>query len=247
MNTPMQPSPSPIADLLRSFLPIGTLRKGAWAPTGAGVLVLDTPVVWLVTATAAIDALGDEPVHTWVPQQRGAAVFDLAAAQQRFGLRWIRHATQEIAATLLPLDPSFAIKAFGLQQSAWLRDVAALQPTVSLGCPYSQEMANPGHPAPAVFTGVVARVEPEAHRIYTTAPLLPRNAGAPLLLASPYGGPITLAGILTGTIQLGGTDPRDLPIRLAAAVPFDTVLELIQSPAANACREAATAGTRQEP
>ena len=74
-------------------------------------------------------------------------------------------------------------------------------------------------------------------RIFSTAPLLPRNAGSPLVLASPYGGAVTLAGILIGNTILSEADPRMLPIRLSEAVCVDAAFELIRSPAANDQRQ----------
>jgi hypothetical protein len=93
---------------------------------------------------------------------------------------------------------------------------------------------------------VISSADPQSGLIYSTAALLPHNVGAPLLLASPYGGNVTLAGILLANTLIAGTDPRAQPVRLGRAICVDAALELIRGDAANAQRRQVSAGTKAE-
>jgi hypothetical protein len=237
LNPPERTAP---ADWLRAFLPLGTLRGDAWRPLGAAVLLVDMPVVWLVTAASVVDQFAGDPAMAWVPRNEGSGLLNLSRVHEQFGLAWIRHPSQDLAATLLPVDSSFDIRAFSAAQCTRLSDLQPMQPIVAVGCLYGGEFANSPSPAPAVLDGIVSRKDPQSQRIFTTAPLLPRNTGAPLLLASPYGGAVTLAGIQVGNVLIGEVDPRVMPVRLGVSIGIDAALELIRSEAAGAQRLAAS-------
>ncbi|MCC7062857.1 MAG: hypothetical protein IT456_08650 [Planctomycetes bacterium] len=236
-------------DWLRAFLPLGTLRGDSWRPLGAGVLLVDMPVVWLITAASVVDQFAQDPAMAWVPHRDGSGLLNLSRVHQQFGLAWIRHASLDLAATLLPVDANFDIRAFSAAQCTRLADLQPLQPVVTVGALYGGEFANSPAPAPAVHDGIISRKDPQSQRLFTTAPLLPRNVGAPLLLASPYGGTVTLAGICLGNVLIGEVDPRTMPVRLGVAIGVDAALELIRSDAAAGQRLAASrsSSTNQPP
>jgi hypothetical protein len=226
-------------DWLRAFLPLGAMRGDTFLPHGAGVLIVDRPFVWLVTASAVLEALEGQRCCAFVPRQQGHGLLDLTTSHERLGLGWLRHASAGLAACLLPIEPSFDLRAFAVGQCARLADVLPMQPAVSVGCAYGLDTGDAVRMAPLVFDGIVAGIEAKAQRILTTAPLVPRNLGAPLLLASPYGGPVQLAGILLGERQLAEPDPRALPLRLGVAVSADAAFELIHGPEGKNLRERA--------
>ena len=70
-----------------------------------------------------------------------------------------------------------------------------------------------------------------------------RNAGAPLLLASPYGGEVTLAGVLLDHTLIHESDPRALPVRLSRSICVDAALELIRGSDAQTQRARVTQGS----
>lgn len=227
------------ADWLNAFLPLGFKQGDNWNPVGSGVLIVDRPLVWLVTASEALTSLGEQDLTTWVPSEKGAGLLNISDSQRRSGIGWIHHPAG-LSATLFPLDPSFQIKAFAETQCTKVRDLQPLQPTASMGCLYGADIAPTPSPSPAVCDGVVSSVNQHSGDIYSTAPLLPRNVGAPLLLASPYGGAVTLAGILLGNAMITEADPRILPVRLSKSICVDAAMELIRSEAANAQRQRVT-------
>jgi len=229
-------------DWTKSFVALGSLREDSWVPSGAGVLLVDPPVVWLVTLKSVVDSLAKNFSHAWVARQNNRGLLDLGRAQEALGLGWVSHSRYDIAATLFPLDPKFDIKAFSHTQSTMISDVHAAQPVLTVGCMYGPDVDNPGYPAPAVYDGIVARSEVGSQRIYTTALMFPRNAGGPLVVASQYGGPVSLAGIMVGNVMLGDTDPRVLPVRVGSALAIDSAWELVRSEAAVAQRQRAMAG-----
>lgn len=238
-----QPAPT---EWLRSFVPLGWARGDAWTPLGGGVLVLDLPFVWLVTAAAVVQKAGERHLLAWLPGRTRPQLLDLTQSLQTLGLGWIQHAQEDLAATLLPIDPKFDVRAFGPGQCTRIAEVPFLQPVVTLGALYSPEIPSAGQPALAMLDGLVARADEGTRRLYTTATLLPRNQGAPLLLASAHGGPATLAGILTGNVTLPEADPRELPTRLGCAIAIDAALELLAGDAANQLRQRARDGAPSE-
>lgn len=235
----MTPGQAASHDWLRAFLPLGSMRGDTWLPHGAGVLLVDRPFVWLCTAGAVLDQLAGERCCAFVPRQQGHGLLDLSTSHERLGLGWLRHPRVDLAACLMPIEPSFDIRAFAVAQCTRLADVQPLQPAATVGCAFGLDTGDAARMAPLVFDGIVAGVERGAARILTTAPLVPRNLGAPLLLASPYGGPVQLAGIVTGERLLTEPEPRALPLRLAVALSVDRLFELIHGPEGKALRERA--------
>lgn len=222
MNSPGKPS----ADWMRAFLPIGQVRDGSWEPRGGAVLLVDQPLVWLVTARSVLEACGEGDVATWVPGKQRSGLLNVSESQQRTGTAWVHHPVG-LSATMFPLDADFDIKAFAETQSTKVRDVEPLQPTASLGCIYSG-LSNQGQPVPAVLEGIVSAVDKQSGLIVSSSPLLPRNVGAPLLLASPHGGAVMLAGILLETAWVGDADPRVPPLRLSQSICIDAAFELVR-------------------
>ena len=223
------------SDWLQTFLPLGCLHDGEWEPRGGGVLLLDRPVIWLVTARAALEGLGDRPLHTWVPREQGGAFLDLTASQRQAGIDWIHHPTG-LSATLFPTDDSFRIRAFTEAQCTRVRKLTPLQPVATIGCLYGPDIEQQPQPTKAVLDGIISSVNAQTGTIYSTAAMLPNNAGAPLLLASPYGGAVTLAGVLLGDAMAAAGDPRALPVRLGRAICVDAALELVRGKQAEAQR-----------
>ena len=226
---------------LNAFLALGTTEGDSWTPCGGAVLLLDRPVVWLVTAREAIAAAGGRNLSTWVNNSgtadgapAGPGLLDITDSQRQSGFDWIHHPTG-LSATLFPLDARFGLKAFAETQCSRVRTLQPLQPTASVGCPYGVDTGTP-HPMPAVCDGVISSVNQHSGIVLSTSPMLPNNVGAPLLLASPYGGDVSVAGILLGNALLTETDPRALPVRLGRAICIDAALELVRGADAEAQR-----------
>lgn len=230
------------SDWARAFIALGSLREDAWVPQGAGVLLVEPPVVWLVTLRSVVEVMSKSSCHAWVARQNGAGLLDLGRAQEALGLGWIVHAGQDLAATLFPMEPSFEVKAFSASQCTLCDDLLAMQPAFSVGCMYGHDVANPGFPVPAVYDGVVSCGQTGCAKVYTTAMMFPHNAGGPFLLASQYGSQVSLAGLMAGNVVLADADPRALPVRVGSVIAIDVAWELLRSDAATAMRQRAIAG-----
>ena len=233
------------SDWLSAFLPLGCSHGDEWEPLGGSVLLLDRPVVWLVTAREVLRGLGNRELSTWVAQESGGGFLSITESQRRAGIDWLHHPAG-LSATMFPIDASFRIKAFAETQCTRVRHLKPLQPTASVGCLYGPDIEPQAHPTPAVLDGIITSVNPTTGTIYTTAPMLPHNLGAPLLLASPYGGAVTLAAILLGNATVSEADPRALPVRLGHAICVDAALELIRGKAATQQRQHITESLKQK-
>jgi hypothetical protein len=225
-----------LTELQQAYVPLGTFADKAWQALGAGVLIVDLPVAWLVTAASLLDRAGDRALAAHVWSGDTVTIVDMAQVQSESGLSWLRHESLDLAAALFPLQAGWDLKGFGEPQ---LARTELLRPGVqvcSLGCPPSSA---PGQPPPIVLDGILSDVQVGTGVLLTSAPLLGLSVGAPLLQTGGLSGQAQLAGILTRTILLPEHDPRLPPIRLAEAVPVRKALALIRSPAGKAQRKAA--------
>ncbi|MGK0304088.1 MAG: hypothetical protein ACI89X_004995, partial [Planctomycetota bacterium] len=117
------------SDWLNAFLPLGRTQGDSWTPLGGGVLILDRPMVWLVTASEVLASLENDDLTTWVPNQKGVGLLNITDSQRQSNISWVHHPAG-LSATLFPLDPSFLIKAFTETQCTRVRELQPLQPTV---------------------------------------------------------------------------------------------------------------------
>ncbi len=239
MSVPQKPGAT---DWLHVYLPLGCKNGDNWTPVGGAFLLLDQPMLWLVTATSAITAAGGAPVSTWVRTADGVVLLDVTDSQRRSGLDWIHHPAG-LSASLFPADPKFKLKAFTETQCTRVRNLRPLQPAAAIGQLYGADFDPSPARSPAVLDGIVSAVDERSGAVLATAPLLPRNAGAPLLLASPYGGDVTLAGVLLDNSIVHEADPRTLPVRLSRSICVDAALELIRGDDAKTQRARVTAST----
>lgn len=244
---------APSADDWRhAFVPLGVTRGDTWQPVGAGVLVVDSPVVWLVTARSVLDGVGAAPVVAWVataPERtdkaEGHAFVDLTTGRSA-DLAWLRHPERDLAACPFPVAPSWRVKAFSEARTLLEPDLQPLLPACVVATAWG--LGAPGQrPVPLALDGSLAGVDPGARTIITSAPLLPRNAGAPVLVQLPAqaGGGVALAGIATHSVSVAeGVSSTLPPVRLTIAAPIALAFELLRSPAGKAARKAALAAGR---
>lgn len=232
-------------DWLGAVVPLGLAREGAWRPIGAGALFIDPPVVWLLSVGSLLDAVpADRNLAAFVSEEQGGTVLDLTTGRRGTPIDWIRHASLDLAACLFPINPAWSIKAFPearCVESEQLFPGLAVQAVCSA---YGSELG--ARPAPLLLGGTLARKEPAG--LVTTLPLLPQNAGTPLLvpISAQEGGGVALAGILLRRIAL--PDPG---LALSVAAPITEALGLIRSEAGRAQRRIAVehsrAGAPSEP
>lgn len=232
----------PVSEWLNAFVPLGSYGDESWSPAGAGVLIVDLPVVWLVTSKSLVQQAAEQqaPLAAFLSREEGGAILDLGESQAASGLGWIEHEDLDLAATLFPVNPAWKIKAFAQQQCAPAAELHALLPVCSLVCPYG--LAPTERPQPFVLTGTISHVS--GPLLYTSAPLLAQNRGAPLVLGSGLGGKIQLAGILTQSLLVPEPDPRVPPVRLSVAVGMEEVWSLVRGPAAVAQRAQVSAAAK---
>lgn len=247
MSAPYDAQRAPSADEWRqAFVPLGTARGDVWTPLGAGVLLVDNPVVWLVTARAVLDAAGASPIVGWVETVDGGnALVDLSTGRTA-DLAWLRHPERDLAACVFPIGTTWRIKAFNEARTLQEADLQPLLTTCVVGSPYG--IGAPGQrPTALALEGALAGVDLAARTIVTSAPLLPRNGGAPLLVPLPpqAGGGVVLAGIATHSVAVPEAVQSTLaPVRLTIAAPIALAFELIRSAPGKAARKAAMAPGR---
>jgi hypothetical protein len=229
-------------DWLNAFVQLGRFEDDTWTPVGGGFLFLDADVVWLVTARDVVDTAAGGRLAAWVG--RPGTIVELSKALHENGLDWVRHEHRNIATCLFPLDASWNVKAFSEAASMRARDMTPLLQTCSLGALYGYDMG--GRPPTLAIEGVLSSVALDQGHLFTSAPLLPANVGAPLLVvtASPgLGGTVLLAGILTQSLPVRPASDPMVPANLvppqlhvSVAHPIGDVIGLIRSEAAAAQR-----------
>lgn len=236
-----------VAECLPAVLPVGRTRDGGFQPLGAGVLFIDSPLVWLLTARSLVEAAGDAPLGAYISPEREGTVVDLTTGRRGTPLDWLRDPEHDVAACLFPIDPSWPIKAF---PEARCVDASLLGPATtvaSVSLPWGLPGSS-GPPPRVVLPGTLTHFGP--HRLLTTAPLLPLNVGAPLVLCATEdaGGGLGLVGLLTRTLVVpeppGSPAP---PVRMAEAVPIEAAVALVRSDAGKAQRRLAIESSRSAP
>jgi hypothetical protein len=247
-TNPYDAPKAPSADDWRhAFVPLGVSRAEGWQPVGAGVLLVDSPIVWLVTARSVLEAAGGSPIVAWVgtssaEKGEGHAFADLTTGRTG-DLAWLRHPERDLAACVFPIGPTWRVKAFSEARTLLEPDLQPLLPACVVGTAWG--LGAPGQrPVPLALDGTLAGIDPGARTIITTAPLLPRNAGGPLLVQLPAqaGGGVALAGIATHSVTVSeGVQSTLPPVRLTIAAPIALAFELIRSAPGKAARKAALA------
>lgn len=232
-------------DWLSAFVPIGLLRSPTeWVPIGAGVLLHDRPVVWLITAAHVVRSSKDGELAPLVTRaQGGPTVVQLTDIQSKRGYQWHFDEKRDIAATLMPVSADWQIKA--VEEKLCIK-VAELVPSMqcyTVGCPYGVRGFDPQRSTPLVLDGVIAGVDPNSGTVYTSVPTFPGNSGGPIIVRrepfNPAGGmvvgrpTILLAGIILQA-QLVASEPAEAarvlpPLHLGMGVSIEAALQLIKS------------------
>jgi hypothetical protein len=221
----------PVADILNAFVPLGTYGEEAWSPAGAGVLIVDRPMVWLITAKTLVESAGETPLAAFLAHGPGGTILDIRDSHQNSGLSWIWHRELDLCATLFPLSPAWGLKAFTQKQCAPREDLGPLVPVTSIGVPYGLLPAE--RPEPVLLSGSLATLQ--GSHLYSSAPLLAQNSGSPLLCMGSEGA--LLAGIQTRTLAAARSNPRVPPVVLSEAVCMDAVWDLVRGEQALAQRK----------
>jgi hypothetical protein len=230
---------------LPAILALGRTRDGSFVPAGTGVLFLDSPLVWLLTAASVATAADAAPLGAWISADGEGTVLDLTTGRRGTPLDWLVDTTHDLAACLFPIDPRWPIKAFPEARCASPEVLAAGLPVLSVGYPWG--VAELGRaPTRVVLPGLLAQVDAGAGRLLTTAPLLPLNAGAPLVVAMPAeaGGGMGLVGLLTRSLAVPEPAPGVAPVRLTLGSPVTAALALVRSDAGRAQRRLAIDASR---
>lgn len=221
---------------LGALVPLGVSpQENVWRPLGAGVLLIDPPVVWLITAAALLDAAGDTTLAAFVTSQGGGTGLDLTTGRRGTPLDWLRHERLDLAACLFPINPAWGIKAFPEARCLAAEQVTAGLPLQVAAYAYGTSELGP-RPAPLLLPGQVARRD--ASSFLTTAPLLPHNLGAPLVTPFPGGG-VALVGIQVRRVAVPDLTGPLPALHLSQALPISEGLALIRSEAGRAQRRLA--------
>ena len=227
---------------LSAFVPIGILRDGnAWMPAGAGVLLHDPPFIWLVTANhvVATKSSGDFAVFVTHRHEQQRVLINLTNGHRSFGIGWLRNARDDVAACLMPADPSWDIKAVGRELCANFDDLVPSMQCYTVGCPYGLAGVDPQRAVPLVLDGIVAGLDRRERLIYISTPTFPGNSGGPIVIVRPpynadgnlvVGMPtVFLAGIVREQLIVRG-DKDDAPLlHLGLGIPIAAGLRLIHS------------------
>ncbi len=76
---------------LHAFMSLGCVHNNNWELQGGGVLLLDQPVVWLVTATKVIEDLDGQDLVTWVRRKDSVNLLNISETQRKTELDWLHH------------------------------------------------------------------------------------------------------------------------------------------------------------
>lgn len=235
------------AEWLAAFLPLGVVREQkAWAPLGAGVLLIDPPILWLVTARSTLQRAGDQTLSAFVSEDQGGTVLDLVSGRRGTAFDWLEDTAAGLVACLFPVDRSWPVKAF--PEAACVTDELEPGSAVwAVGAVYGQPLLGE-RPSPLVLPGILARRD--AEQLVTTAPLPPMNLGAPLLVPvrGEGGSGAALAGIVTAILTVPAEPGIPAAsLRLSVATPVAAALSLIRSEAGKAQRRLAIERSRPSP
>ncbi len=229
MSTPASKTVTP-PELLKACVPLGQRTETAWTPLGAGVLLFEHPFVWVATARSVLAQAGDRPVFAWVSDDQGGTVVDLSAGLTEAGLAWVEHPSLDLAISLFPFDPAWGLLVFVDVHCLPAEKLGPLVGVSSIACPYGTGALSE-KPMPMALGGVISRTDADGQRLFSSAPLFPQNAGAPLVVGPDSKGIVYLAGSLTHTILVPEVLPVP-PIRISVATTTDAIWELIHSDAA---------------
>lgn len=238
------PKPSAPDDWLGAIVPLGLARETTWRPVGAGVLLIDPPLVWLAAPRSLLEQLPpDRNLAAFVSEQQGGIVLDLITGRRGTPIDWIRHETLDLAVCLFPVNPAWGIKAFPESRCVEPERLMAGLPVLTVASAYGSELGL--RPAPLVLPGMLARRD--ATTLVTTLPLLPQNVGAPVLVpvSGSDGGGVALVGILVRPIQVP-PHPLGSHLTLTQGIPVTEALGLIRSEAGRAQRRIAIEQSRAE-
>lgn len=232
-------------DWLNAFVPIGLLRSPTeWGPIGAGVLLHDPPVIWLVTAAHVVRAAhGGELAPLVTRGQGGLTVVKLGDIQREHGYQWHFDDKRDIAATLMPLSSDWRVKAIDERLCIKTADLLPSMQCYTVGCPYGVRGFDPQRSTPLVLDGVIAGVDPSSGTLYTSVPTFPGNSGGPIIVRrEPFshgggvvvGQPVVLlAGIILQARLVSSENPAASaqlpPLHLGIGISVEAALGLIKS------------------
>lgn len=219
---------SPLSDWVNAFLPLGCIHNDAWESLGGSILIVDNPFVWLITSQNVIVSANGEDVSTWIPTGDGTKLLNLTDAQKSTQVDWLHHPSG-LSASVMPLDPSFQVKAFAEAQCTRIRNLQPLQPAATVGGLMRPDLSPTPVPVSAFCDGIISAVNEASGAIYSTAPMLPGSVGGPLLLVSPHTGDVSIAGVLIEDTIVSEANPRIMPIRMSRAICINAVFDLIRS------------------
>ena len=90
------------SELQQAYVPLGTFSDNTWQGLGAGVLLVDLPVAWLVTTRRVLEEAGDRPLAMRAASQSGqVTLVDLSRAQREVGIEWLKHPDLDLASRAL--------------------------------------------------------------------------------------------------------------------------------------------------
>lgn len=231
---------------LETIAPVGKfIGPGMWSAFGAGVFIGKHHLVWLVTANHVVRDVQAREVSILVTQAAsGVNVVEVGKLLEQNGLAWVRDEANDLAAAPVPISDQFRMKAIPPEYCARLSDLLPSMTAYSIGCPYGLRGVDPQRATPLVLDGVIAGVDAELKRIYTSAPTFPGNSGGPLVVVKqPFtadgrlhvGTPtVLLAGIMLESLLALSPKPGDAtpPLHMGRATPMDAALALLDSDAA---------------
>jgi hypothetical protein len=226
---------------LSAFVPIGLLgNDNLWKPIGAGVLLHDPPVVWLVTANHVVSPKPSDRIGVFVTQRdvQQRVCIDLTSEQRRASLGWIRDSRHDVATSLMPVNPTWDIKAIGKELCIPFDALLPSMQCYTIGCPYGVAGVDPQRAIPLVLDGIVAGINTLEQLIYISTPTFPGNSGGPIVIVLPPCNPggglavgvptVRLAGIVRDQVIARGTENAPL-LHIGRGIPIATALDLIKS------------------
>ena len=172
------------AEWTKAVVPIAVRNENSFSPIGTGFVINNRNLNCLFTAKhVAFQGNGRRREGLFVLANRigGGGNFVTLDELGSLGVEWKTHPHQDLAATMLPADPTFDMKRFPSGLFEDFQNITEGDDVFFLGFPLSLGVTTSARVRPIVRTGTVA-LKNEDQTFLIDANVFPGNSGSPVFL-----------------------------------------------------------------